>query len=113
MEKNKSPFDIIKSRYFTEKVNMLASLKDAQTSASIKKFNKPKYVFLVDPKANKKEIKWAIENIYEKNKIKVVSVNTITIHPKKKRSRGHVGKTNLIKKAIVTLEEEDILDEQI
>jgi len=111
--KRKSPFDIVKCKYFTEKANVLASLKDAKSNACIRKFDKPKYVFLVHPKANKKEIKWAIENIYEKNKVKVLSVNTITIHPKTKRTRGYLGKTNLKKKAIITLDVGDSLDEQI
>ena len=109
----KSPFDIIKSRYITEKATVLASLKDAKSNACLKKFDKPKYVFLVDPKANKKEIMWAIEKIYEDKKIKVLAVNTISIHPKIKRVRGHFGKTKHMKKAIVTLEAGDSLEDQV
>jgi len=109
----KSPYDIIKSRYITEKASVLNSLKDSQSNACIKKFDKPKYVFLVNPKANKKEIKWALEKIYEEKKIKVLSVNTINIHPKTKRVRGHIGKTKHKKKAIVTLETGDSLDDQV
>jgi len=109
----KSPYDIIKSRYITEKASVLSSLKDTQSNSCIKKFDKPKYLFLVNPKANKREITWALEKIYEDKKIKVLSVNTITVHPKKKRVRGHLGKTNRLKKAIVTLEAGDSLDEQV
>jgi large subunit ribosomal protein L23 len=109
----KSPFDIIKSRYITEKSTVLASLKDATSNPCIKKFDKPKYVFLVDPKANKREIIWALEKIYESKKIKVLSVNTITIHPKIKRVRGHLGKTKNLKKAIITLEAGDSLEDKV
>jgi large subunit ribosomal protein L23 len=109
----KTPFDIIKSRYVTEKATMLTHLKDANSSASLKKFDKPKYIFLVNPKANKIEIKWALEKIYEEKKIKVLSVNTISVHPKVKRVRGRLGKTKHLKKAIVTLEEGDSLDDQV
>lgn len=106
----KSPYEIIKSKYNTEKANVLLNLKDAMSSKSLKKFNKPKYVFLVDPKANKKEIRWALEKIYEEKKIKVLSVNTINVHPKIKRVRGRFGKTKHLKKAIVTLDEQDSLE---
>ena len=109
----KSPYDIIKSRYITEKSTVLASLKDSQSNACLKKFDKPKYVFLVDPKANKHEIKWALQRIYEDKKIKVLSVNTISIHPKTKRVRGRIGRTKHLKKAIVTLEAGDNLDDQV
>lgn len=109
----KNPYDIIKSRYLTEKASVLASLKDSQSNACIKKFDKPKYVFLVNPKANKIEIKWALEKIFEDKKIKVLSVNTISIHPKTKRVRGRFGKTKHMKKAIVTLEAGDSLDDQV
>ena len=106
----KSPYDIIYSRYVTEKTTMLSSLKDNMSSACLKKFDKPKYVFLVDPKANKKEIMWAVETIFKEKKVKVLSVNTINIHPKTKRVRGRIGKTKHMKKAIVTLEAGDNLD---
>ena len=41
-----------------------------------------KYVFKVDTKANKVQIKQAIEKIFN---VKVLSVNTSNSHPKKKR----------------------------
>ncbi len=59
-----------------------------------------KYTFLVDPRANKTEIKIAIEQIFE---VKVLSVNTMNQTGKVKR-RGYVsGKRPDTKKAIVTL----------
>ncbi|MBN2478611.1 MAG: 50S ribosomal protein L23 [Parachlamydiales bacterium] len=109
----KNPYDIIKSRYITEKSSTLASLKDSESNKCIRKFNKPKIVFLVDREANKKEIAWAIEKIYEEKKVKVLSVNTINIHPKKKRVRGHIGRTKHQKKAIVTFQANDSLEEQV
>ena len=60
------------------------------------------YVFSVDTKANKTQIKQAIENIFN---VKVENVNTINVKPKKKRVGRYVGKTNRVKKAIVKLKE--------
>ena len=59
-----------------------------------------KYVFKVDTKANKVQIKQAIEKIFN---VKVLSVNTSNSHPKKKRVGKYTGMTNKYKKAIVKL----------
>ncbi len=59
-----------------------------------------KYVFKVDPKANKIEIKEAIESIF---KVKVENITTSNSHPKKKRVGKYSGMTNKYKKAIVKL----------
>lgn len=59
------------------------------------------YAFFVDPKANKTEIKDAIEKLF---KVKVTSIKTINVHPRKKRVGRYAGLTNRKKKAIVTLE---------
>jgi len=59
-----------------------------------------KYVFKVDTKANKVQIKQAIEKIFN---VKVESVNTMNSHPKKKRVGRYTGMTNKYKKAIVKL----------
>lgn len=58
--------------------------------------------FSVDVKANKTQIKQAVENIFD---VKVESVNTINVKPKKKRVGRYAGKTNRVKKAIVKLKE--------
>ncbi len=67
-----------------------------------------KYGFFVDVKANKIQIKNAIEDMYG---VTVESVNTIIMPRKNKfrytRSGILRGKTKLVKKAIVTLEEGD------
>ncbi len=107
------PYSIIKQRYITEKASVLAGLCKSESSKSLKRCKSPKAVFLVDPKATKNQIAWAIEKIYADKKVKVVAVNTIRLKPKKRRVRGHEGKTNLIKKAIVTFEEGDAIDEQV
>ncbi len=61
-----------------------------------------KYVFKVIPKANKSEIKKAIEGLY---KVRVKNVNIINVHAKKKMLRGIEGSSPGYKKAIVTLEQ--------
>ena len=66
-----------------------------------------KYVFKVDPKANKYEIKNAIENIF---KVKVVGVSTLNAKTKKKRVGRYSGLTNRYKKAIVTLADGDTIE---
>ena len=81
--------DIIKAPVITEKSTAIAS-------------NEKSYVFKVDAKANKSQIKDAIEKIFN---VKVESVNTVNVHPKKKRVGRHSGMTNKYKKAIVTLKD--------
>ena len=53
----KDPYKIVKRQLISEKANMLMNLKDRESNKSLKRFKKSKYVFLVDKKANKKEIK--------------------------------------------------------
>ncbi|MBM3252001.1 MAG: 50S ribosomal protein L23 [Candidatus Omnitrophica bacterium] len=60
-----------------------------------------KYLFLVAKKANKIQIKRAIEQIY---KVKVGSVNTMVMPGKLRRVRQELGKTSDWKKAVVTLQ---------
>ena len=81
--------DIIKAPIITEKSANIAA--DEKT-----------YVFKVDVKANKSQIKDAIEKIFN---VKVEKVNTVNVHAKKKRVGRYVGKTNKVKKAIVKLKE--------
>lgn len=61
-----------------------------------------KITFVVDKKANKTAIKQAIQEIYN---IKPVAVNTVNVHPKKKRVGRFSGYTSAYKKAVVTLPE--------
>jgi len=58
------------------------------------------YVFKVDPRSNKIEIKNAIEKIFN---VKVESIRTINVKPKKRRVGRYTGLTSRYKKAIVKL----------
>ena len=60
------------------------------------------YSFKVSPKANKTEIKEAVEKIF---KVEVVDVKTLNMPVKKKRVGRYTGRTNRGKKAIVTLKD--------
>ena len=109
----KSPFDVILSRHVTEKSGVLEQLQFNSSNASVKKCVSPKYVFIVDKKANKQEIAAAVEEIYSEKKVKVVSVNTINNKPKARRVRGRAGLKPGFKKAIVTLEAGDSIEEKV
>lgn len=106
----KNPYQIIKHQHVTEKANMLQELKNAKSNPSLARFELPKYVFIVDRKATKQEIARALEQIYSDRGIKVVAVNTINVKSKPRRVRGRSGETSAFKKAIVTLEKGDSLD---
>lgn len=106
----KSPYQIIKHQYVTEKSMTLQRLKTAQSNPSLKRCESPKYVFVVDRAANKQEIARAVEQIYEKEGVKVVAVNTINAKAKPRRVRGRSGFKSAFKKAVVTLRNGDSLD---
>ena len=91
----KEPFDIIRTIRLTEKSTILTDKGN-------------KYVFEVNPAANKLEIKAAVESLFQK---KVVSVNTANYAGKKMRERrADFGRRPHWKKAIVTLKEGEKLD---
>jgi large subunit ribosomal protein L23 len=83
---NKDPRDVIIAPVVSEK--SYALIDDG------------KYTFLVDPRANKTEIKFAIEKIFG---VKVASVNTLNRSGKTRRTRFGTGKRKDTKRAIVTL----------
>ncbi len=88
-------FDIIQTASLTEKSSLLGEKQN-------------KYVFRVSPRANKIQIKQAIEKLFGK---KVIDVNTCNYAGKKKRERhADFGRKNHWKKAIVTLKEGDKID---
>lgn len=66
------------------------------------------YVFKVKPAANKIEIKKAIEARFQ---VKVVSVNTVNVQGKVKRTRGVEGRRPAWKKAVVRLKDGDAIKE--
>ena len=81
--------DIIKGPIMTEKSSDLAKTQNTIT-------------FSVDPKANKTQIKQAIEKIFN---VKVENVNTVNVRPRKKRVGKYTGYTSKVKKAIVKLKD--------
>ena len=89
------PFDIVHTVRLTEKATLLSEKEN-------------KYVFKVSPRANKIQIKAAIEALIKK---KVVAVNTANYAGKNKRARrADAGRQAHWKKAIVTLAEGEKLD---
>ncbi len=66
-----------------------------------------KYTFIVDPRANKTQIKIAVEQIFG---VKVVSVNTMTRKGKTRRTRFGIGKRANTKRAIVSVAEGQRID---
>lgn len=91
---NTKYLEIIKAPVVTEK------------SANIAQ-NEGKYAFKVDPRANKTEIKQAIEKIFN---VKVIEISTINEKTKKKRVGRYSGLSNRSKKAIVKLAEGQTID---
>lgn len=104
-----SPYKIIKHEHVTEKTTMLQGLQTSDSNSQIKKFELPKYVFIVEKTANKRQIAEALEEIYRDRNVKVVAVNTINVKGRARRVRGRLGRTSDFKKAIVTFEKGDSL----
>lgn len=88
LEAGKNPRDIIMKPVVTEKSSIL--------------MDEGKYTFEVDPRANKTEIKIAIEKIFG---VKVSHVATQNRKGKVVRTRTGLGKRKDVKRAIVTLRE--------
>ena len=88
-----SMYDLLLRPVITEKTSIVAGQN--------------KITFFVDTKATKKEIKEAIETIYN---VEVKSVNTLNQNGKKKRFKGIVGFTSKRKKAYITLKEGHNID---
>ncbi|GAA5093499.1 50S ribosomal protein L23 [Chryseobacterium ginsengisoli] len=89
---------IIIKPVISEKANYLTDLRGS-------------YSFLVNTKANKIQIKKAVEAAYG---VKVADVNTMIYAPKvssKYTKKGlQVGKTNKLKKAVIKLAEGEVID---
>lgn len=75
-------------------------LKPIVTERSTNLMAENKYTFQVDPKANKIEIKYAVEKAF---KVNVVDVKTMNVPGKLKRQGRTQGFTPAWKKAIVTI----------
>ena len=79
-------------------------IKPVLTEKSYQDMADKKFTFQVDVRANKTEIKQALESIFEG--VKVDSVNTMRTLGKIKRQGRYQGRTPEIKKAIVTLKKD-------
>ncbi|MFV1995616.1 MAG: 50S ribosomal protein L23 [Verrucomicrobiales bacterium] len=91
----KDIFQVIKTIQLSEKSTLLGELNN-------------EYVFKVDRRANKLEIKDAVERLFGK---KVERVRTCNYHGKKKRERrADFGRTAQWKKAIVRLKDGEKID---
>ena len=85
-------FEVIKTARLTEKGSRLGE-----------KFNQ--YVVVADRRANKSQIRQAVQELF---KVKVTRVNTLNVRGKLRRKRtAQEGRTNTWKKAIVTLKDGD------
>jgi large subunit ribosomal protein L23 len=89
----KDPRDVLRKPLITEKSTAL--IEDN------------KYTFQVDPRANKTEIKQAVESIFN---VKVEKVNTMNVKGRMKRVRNIRGRTPDTKKAIITLKKGDKIE---
>lgn len=87
-------YDIIKKPLLTEKSSNLQETRN-------------QYSFRVHSKANKSEVKKAIEAIFE---VKVARVNVHNMPSKLRRFLGRPGRTSPWKKAIVTLKDGFAID---
>ena len=81
--------DVLKKPLITEKTSIIGEASN-------------KYGFIVDLKANKNQIKNAVETLYD---VKVLSVRTSILPGKLKRAGRFVQKTTKTKKAYVELAE--------
>ena len=79
-------------------------IKPVLTEKSYQDMADKKFTFQVDIRANKTEIKQALETIFEG--VKVDSVNTMRTIGKIKRQGRFSGRTPEVKKAIVTLKKD-------
>lgn len=77
-------------------------IRPVVTERSMTEMAEKKYTFVVDKKANKTEIKKAVEAIFD---VKVEKVNTLNYDGKVKRMGRTQGRTASFKKAVVKLTE--------
>jgi large subunit ribosomal protein L23 len=86
--------DVIKKPLITEKATLLKGTSNA-------------VLFAVDTRANKKEVREAVEKMF---RVKVLDVRTMTVPGKVKRRGRTVGLRPGWKKAVVTLKEGDKIE---
>lgn len=86
-------FEILRFPLITEKSTILSEQR--------------KYIFAVDPSSTKQTVTKAIEDVFS---VKVTKVNILNMKGKTKRFKGRMGKRSDIKKAIVTLAQDNTID---
>jgi len=82
----KTPYDVI--------------IRPVVTETTMMGMEEKKYTFEVDKRANKTEIKVAIEEIFG---VKVEKINTLNVKGKPKRQGKYLGRTADWKKAVIKL----------
>ncbi|MEO0480941.1 MAG: 50S ribosomal protein L23 [Planctomycetota bacterium] len=87
-------YGVVKRPHVTEKATVLQDIRN-------------QYTFEVAPRANKREIRKAIETLFEVN---VEAVNVMNMPGKMRRVLGRPGKTKGWRKAVVTLRDGDTID---
>ncbi|MFJ8694933.1 50S ribosomal protein L23 [Streptomyces sp. Act-28] len=96
---------VVTSKTFTDPRDIL--VKPVVSEKSYALLDENKYTFVVSPRANKTQIKQAVEAVFS---VKVTGVNTINRQGKRKRTRTGYGKRANTKRAIVTLAEGNRID---
>lgn len=100
-------FTIIKGLHDSEKMHQQKDLFTLRRTEGMKEDVARKYTLRVDVRANKNQIRKAVEELFPK--VKVAHVNTLRQHGKSKRVRTRMaGSTSEWKKAVVTLKEGEI-----
>lgn len=105
MNRDLTPFDVIKKLHSTEKTTRQKDLMISDKTEGMKEDKPPlpRITFKVDRRANKLQIRDAVERLFP---VKVKSVNTMNVHGKPRRQQTRTpGFTPNWKKAIVTLKE--------
>ena len=91
--------------YQSNQRNLIDILKyPILTEKTIRLIEQNQYSFAVDKKANKMDVRNAIEQIFD---VKVISVNTSLLPLRKRRVGRFIGKKARYKRAIVKLASED------
>ena len=88
------PTEVIKTPLVSEKSTFLANVKNS-------------YTFIVDKKADKPQIKAAVEKLYN---VKVVEVRTVNVAGKPRKTRSGEKTTAAWKKAVVQLHPDNKID---
>lgn len=105
MEENKEKKNSSDLKSGITAANILIEPWITEASTALGELNK--YIFKIFSRANKKQVKDAVEKIY---KVKVLSVNVVSM-PRKKRQQGRKsGWRAGFKKAVVTLKDGDSID---